>query len=606
MVEEFSNLQVANIYPESMHFHTPQNSYVGSYVGKKSARRIQVSPIGSVQDNGNITFNVQPPRGFISSTPRLHYTASISVTGNINAVLINGFSSLLSIFGLSSFPLNRLINSCNVSFGRYSYTTLPYQNVDVYAKMINAENAYFMGQSTKPDNMTFYSASSLDNVLKVGSDIVSGSGIDSRGIGNRYVTSNLLYANNTITFNLDVYELLQAEPYQFLDPLNANPFYNMPITRIDLQLGTLNSIFSYGGIPTLVAGGFGLTITTTTPNLMIEFDSFSPDDLVQIPQQIVYQNITPVVLTEFNTTALNPGVPITHTSQSYSFNNVPNMFALYCIATRAQAGSTAGTSDFFLPIRALNITCNNTVGIFSELLPFDLYSISSKNGYNQKYSSFFGSRLSISAAIAAESPQVLTGNGCVFYFKPSDLGVDDLRANQNAPLTLNFTMTIGNDTGFTVAGSKTIYLVQLNETQTIARNGEYDRVLVSINSEKLLDPNNKIIYDKSNMMRNVVSGGSFFGDIWSGIKKVASNVLPTLSRTARKTFTPIVKNFAPGFSHGLIDEANKAAERAGYGLNAGGELIKIGGKKKTKSKTKSKVNRKGGKVLEKDILELLD
>lgn len=118
--------------------------------------------------------------------------------------------------------------------------------------------------------------------------------------------------------------------------------------------------------------------------------------------------------------------------------------------------------------------------------------------------------------------------------------MDDIRPNQNAPLMLNFVMTIDNNSGFNVAGNKTIYLIALNEVEMITHDGEFERVLVTINSEKLLDPNNKIMYDRTNAMNNVVSGGSFFGDLWIGIKKVASNVLPTISKTARSFLTPVL------------------------------------------------------------------
>lgn len=608
-MEELSRLKVSNLYPKGYHFHTFENSYVASMIGKNQFRRISTpsTPVTPTA-NSNISFYVQPPMGFLSSTPYLHYTATYTLTGWLRGANIT-VASARDYVGPRVFALNSLISSCNVAFGEYKYTTLVSEYVNLYSKFLSSEKAYRISQVSRPDNMNIYAVGALDNVLKVGSDITERGGTDSRGLGNRYnVTALADNGAGVLTITFDYYEMLMASPFQFLED-EPIPYHNMPLMRVDFVLADIvNNFWSVGGQPRGAGGAGEMAFGIANQSINIEFDSWGEDSRISIPRSLIYHNIAPSHYTQ----EIQAGLAIGATSGSlqssaFSFNSVPNMFCIYYQTNSGVVGTgnyTQVTRDNiglsqFLSLNGISINVNSSTGIFNDLNPYDLYLISQRNGYNQKSSSFRGSLLvgAVAGTDTAIAAPTLNGNGCAFYFRPADLGVDNFYANANTYFTLDFSSTIVNRSGYTIpALGITMHLFLMYEDLAFDVDGVWNRQIVQIPLEQLTNPSNKIEYQQGTPWNNVVSGGSFWGDALGALKKVASKVLPGLSRTARETFTPIIKGVAPGWTHKLIDEGNKLASKAGYGRKKrGSALLKLGGRR-----------RRGGKAIPRDVLELLD
>tara|TARA_R110002153_G_scaffold212442_1_gene365091 strand:+ start:20535 stop:22514 length:1980 start_codon:yes stop_codon:yes gene_type:complete len=103
----------------------------------------------------------------------------------------------------------------------------------------------------------------------------------------------------------------------------------------------------------------------TTSNVVVKY--FTPQDDIEIPQDIILPIQTPQHFFETIPNAVAAGANIVHTSRNMRLNQVPDCVYIWCCPPK-QNKTTAYTPDYFSNIQSVSVTFGNQVGILSGVL----------------------------------------------------------------------------------------------------------------------------------------------------------------------------------------------------------------------------------------------
>jgi hypothetical protein len=287
-------------------------------------------------------------------------------------------------------------------------------------------------------------------------------------------------------------------------------------------------------------------------------------------------------LTYYNSPIVNKYVGATQTlaqgaSTQYQFlnyvvNGIPKMFVLYASAPELQ---DAGHS--FATITQVSVSFDNKVNLLLDLnTPEDLYELSSKNGYNQRYGVWNTGAMSPMYNPAGGVPAL--GCGSIFMFKPEDLALNQgQQSNTAGSYNINIKLTIQNNFDTQLTFSPVLSMVYDNVLTY--SNGAFQDYLPLLNPSQVVSAPMEYKSEDKAEYNHILGGAWSWGDIWSGVKKFAkSDLAKDISKTARN-LDPI-KGYV-----GDDTAVGKLAKKYGYGKKGktmGGSSVAIGGKKVSK------------------------
>ena len=558
---------------------------IGSRVGNESRSRIKYSPINQTDITGPQSQTWQiTNESFFDSNVKMEVTYSFKVSGlkadGTTAVAMpvaNVKSAFNDRFGLASFAYNRCIQNVSVKLNNSAMlTTNVADTLDAFIMGENPDYLATLSPVSKIDNYYKYSTTDLASVLRTGTNVPNV--IDSRGVGTTYDITFSQSGNDTVV-TITIQEAIIARPFQYADKSSRNPFFNISDMQMIINYESDLSKFikfnealyqnassaPYGTIADLASVNFNSF--KITPKLII--DSFTPQIQVPRPSRCFYN--CPIINT-FKAKQIDlpaSGVGVTNNSEknqqftNYVINGIPKLFIVYVKAVKI---STAGVTlqnrgDAFARLDKVVFSFGNKVNQFTDLELLDLYDMSIKNGYNQRFSVWSGLNVTKGAAVN-------TGSGSFFFFRAEDLNLNSTEMSNiggayNIQLTIDYTNTHSDKLTFEPT------LCCVYDNIMMYDNGRFSDFKPLMTPDEVL--NGRMEFMNDDRVMNSIMGGSWWSDAWSTVKKVITNpVTKEISKFARNT---------PWLSKHLGDDTQvgKFLGKHGYGKHGEHEHEEHGG-----------------------------
>jgi hypothetical protein len=527
----------------------------------------------------SLTFNIGVPDGiFIDSQVELELKVAVVLTAAaITATEDTAITSIENQFGFHSFPVNRLIQSSDVSFNNQSsMVTQIARVIDSIIYSLDSDQLKRLSDLYVPDNNLIYDASSTQSVLKPYRESISAT----RGIGStQVVISNIDLATHTAKYTFTIKEKLLCTPFQWHEK-NPHPFYG--IKQFNMTLNLISDIGSIFGRTALVTN---ITVPVLTDAKLL-LHQYVPSIKMQIPSTIYYNCIIPDYSESISSTTVN-----TNTASSdliinnKNYSVVPKLFVLYCTSAR-----TSLLPFQSYPISSLKVDSALKTSLFSTYTLRDFYQLSKNNGYNQSYSVFSGGYYQDAVAI---KNRLTTGH--MLYFTCSDMSSDE-GVQSNSMINYNFGLTVNCfnlNTTAAVVGVKAI-LVSFSDNilKYDASNGLFTMTNAGVTPSEIANAKTMFV---NTAFQEQILGGSF----WSWIKQAGKDVYNFI-KDNKDTIRDIRKQIpytAPGTKAGEVLEKLGLGKRKRPKKAKGNGVLELGGN----------ANVLGGKnVSQRELLNLLD
>lgn len=605
---------------------------IGTRIGNESRSRMKYSSINQTSVTGAQSQTWQiTNESLFESAPFMEVEYDFSVTGfnasdaQVNLTVAGVEASFNNNFGLSSFPYNRCIQNISVQMNNSAIMTT--NTNDIVDSFLYGENPEFLAMlspASKLDNYYKFDSASLANTLRNGGDTIDA--IDSRGIGGNYEISFSSDTAGTVSVSIKMQEAIIARPFQYHSKETRNPFFNVNdlkmIINYDNDLSkfikisdTLLGSASYGGTGANAVARVQLSGFKITPKLVI--DSFTPQIQIEKPLRC-YWNTPLTNVFKAPEVTLTTGQSTQVRFNNYVINGIPKLFVLYvkAIGVPIPAGATAPPinlnqrGEAFAQITGVEFSFSNKVNQFTDLnTQQDLYQMSIKNGYNQRFGVFNASNVQqiLTPATSGTSAQPATftpntGCGSIFYFRPEDLNMNSGdQSNVNGSFNIEIKVNCTNKHSETLTYQACFASIYDNILMWDGSTGRFSDFKPLLAPSEAVSAPMELMNDTRIM--NSILGGSFWSDAWKTIKKVAVAPLTKEIVNLSRNNIPGIKNYLrdgtavgdflkkKGYSkHGPYDEeehGGNSRSRTMYGRtqthsNKGGNMMTIGGKRLSK------------------------
>ena len=316
---------------------------------------------------------------------------------------------------------------------------------------------------------------------------------------------------------------------------------------------------------------------------------------MDIPKTIVW-NSPEVSQLASKSQVLNVAEATNIKSNSFVLNSVPTAIFIYAKRVRPDDGLCYGEPDQYASIEKLSINTAQKTGIFNNFNQHQLYEMSVKNGYNERYAKFAQQEVAGSVT-AGEVTTRFYGAGSVIIIKPSDIPA----ASQQSFIShanKTFTMDVTAECKVPSNGKYTLNVVAYYDDLVLyneGENGKYESARPLLRGEDLASA--PVVFQDNTAQMNHVVGGNWFSNVankvWSGITWLGdvlkSQGAKDLSRSVRNSgVIPQMADGAPfgdlasAFGYGKKPSKKRATKKS---TKKGGELLTIGkgGKKLSKA-----------------------
>jgi hypothetical protein len=400
-------------------------------------------------------------------------------------------------------------------------------------------------------------------------------------MGNNYKL-NITNATGTeadaeVTFTFEVESVIKCQPFQY-NSLNPQPFKDVNTFKMLLSMDDLTSDFI--AVDESISDGDPLDIEFTNLIWELRVHAFNPGLQLAMPKEIVYScpQVIEQVTKGFTVSA---GTATTELEAgSFIFDSVPTAIFIYAKVDRP-ADAKYNVPDSFLAINKVSINVANESKRLYDLDQSQLYDLSVKNGYNQRYSTFT-SQLLYSTADAN-----VYGAGSILCLKPEDIAVAQSSGFvSHSPLSFTCNLQVTVDEPPT---DKTVTLKVLSLYDDLVlqdMTGKYTSQRPFVNLDDIVKAPVQFVDNQEHL--NKVMGGSFWGNLWNNILSFGKSPLAkNISKFARNN-VPIVSDYTRdgtflGDTANRLGYGNKSAPKRGKAKAKGGELVRVGGKKYTRA-----------------------
>lgn len=423
---------------------------------------------------------------------------------------------------LRSLPITSSLKTIKLGLGDSEYSTNINEYMTAfqrYAQEFHLEDHDYSTSPAMPDMFQVYSQADGTNLNPLSSYGTNTSQCPRGGFSLEIITNPLITpaTSGTCQLKVTVTEPLWLSPliqhgdksgFVGIDKMSVSYVYDGNIVNRfwSQMLGEVGN--THSNIIPLTS----IDMTAVTAQVLVK--QLTPRIVEPIPRNITYgynaiESYTsqPYLLTGWSSSSLtstpNTSTPTTlmasypYNIGNITLNTVPNR--LYIYARQQNSDLTYNSSDVFGVIQNISINWGGRV-LLSSATQQDLYQISVRNGCNlsfPQWSNFVGSVLAIDFA--------------------KDIG---LASNQAPALldrsTLSITCTVANSNPNSITYE--LYCLVIEEGTTSIVEGHVVKNVGVISQRDVLNS------DASPMTMpmkhlNVYGSGSFFGDLWTGIKK---------------------------------------------------------------------------------------
>ena len=541
---------------------------------------------------GTIRFNYTFPDGNVESVPKIQADYDLQLTGTTG---LTSVGSLYGALGLRQYALNRHFQNARVEMNGHEITSRPAEIVECLVNSQSLTQLSMLSDAPAGSLSNTYSSTFINSTIRQGANTIDA--VSSNGIGNNWDLKEIIKnANNNFTIKIRYTEAVIAQPFQYQER-NPVPFRNLRDFKLDLDMTSiLGTTGDFLGIDSAhVIAGTSVACSNADYRLLVH--TWNPSLAMDIPKTIVWNS--PEVSQLASTTkslqvVLPEGGNNIIESGSFVLNSVPTALFIYAKRARPSNGSCYGEPDQYASIQKLSIDTAQKTGIFNNYTQHQLYEMSCKNGYNERYSKFSGQVLgTISDGATPPVFKNYFGAGSVIIIKPNDIPA----ASQQSFIShanKTFTMTVSADCKCPADGSYTLNVMAYYDDLVLyneGENGKYESARPLLKGEDLASAT--VVFQDNTAQMNHVVGGNWFSNVankvWSGITWLGdvlkSQGAKDLSRSVRNS--GVIPQMADGAPFGDLASAfgygkKPAKKRA---TKKGGELLTIGkgGKKLSKA-----------------------
>jgi hypothetical protein len=554
----------------------------------------QAYPSSSLSDS-NFVVNIIPSslNTVLSRKMYIKVTFIVPIVTSAGTLIENLYKDIPTLFIPRANPVSSVTSSLQLQLGTTVITQTINRYVDVLTRQYLDPENYNANLSTSPSQPDAYgkiaSGTLAENeTFKYKNPFGQFKDIVGNGTINRGSFPFTVVPVSTNNWNL-VYEF--CEPI-YLSPLLYDKIYDeakglTQVTQYVLtyNLSNLSRAFLFAD-GTLTSPLF--TATVTKANIKIDkaeaLCSFANlPDILPLPTTIVYNYNALLWNSAIQSSAAADATVFNATVQTFVLNSIPSKILIWAKRSNGDLFGSDGHKymDSYAYITKLSATIDNTSGIFASYTPFQLYSIlGAANGYKgswKEWSEITGSIITIdfnkNLGLSSNQAPGLTGQFSIQF------SVDFKNLYKNAAGTAGVASSFELD-----------YLVIYGNTMTIQNSN------IQLSSGPLapLDVISSESSGQSHMDHGRLYGGSFWGDVFEGAKRIPSFVSNLLSKSDKILKNiPALKQYAPqleqikGYAN-AAESVKDAFEGSGGGVTAGGVT---GGKKMSKKQIKRQMEK---------------
>lgn len=516
----------------------------------------------------------------------------------------NLVAAMKNKFGFSSNPIWSSCSTLSVGFNNKPITRNPDQYINAFNAYVKSDQNYQLSSyPLSPDYLPYNDTSEISGAWL---NSLNSEENNANKYGSRSAFLVNDYANTSVssgapgTFTYIAYATICAPiPLNiFSSAMQGSHIANLEQLDISFQLNlqkmfncwaTINAgdsaVFratKFSSVTASVASAPKLLYSTVVPNNALTPYLF--DVNTGLPYNTVYPLITPAFRIGQNFASLTAGQSIRINSQTMSTNSVPSHLLIF--ATRERPMTSDVTSGMIAPlartqtfglIEDLNINFMNKNYTFSNSV--QLYDLAAKNGLYRTFNTvnkYSGAPILIDCS--------------------KDLGLNGYMVAQKLSMNIQCDAQVKNLSGSTEgyrldcvllnAGKLTIGQ-QVTEDQSLSLT-EADTVLLNNSVSESEVNRSQSLWIGASIDGQPMFGGGFWGDLWSGIKSVASNVYDNVIKPTASVALPVIAKTALPLLSKVV-----SGGQSYHAYNSGGDLEykPMGAKVSSKPRT-----RKGGAI----------
>lgn len=313
---------------------------------------------------------------------------------------------------------------------------------------------------------------------------------------------------NTINNTLGVVSKTAVVTFTSTEQIFISPFNTSKcgITWINTMVcnftfGDLRRIWSHDNTSGTVLADNAWTVHITGITLL--FQSIKPKFYERIPRVIPYAyNEVQMIVTQLGTIT-NSGVSTSVSLQSINLSAVPRRLMMVVARNTADQGIT--TSDTYARIDSITLNWATNQGKLASATIQDLYEISVRNGCMMSFT------------------QWTTEIGSVLLIDMGkDIGLEEglapsVLANPQISGTINFTNISSENINFS------LFCFVIYEGTLVLSTSQMQKQIASLTPGEVRNAMGSATVEVGHTPTNAY-GGSFWGDVWNGVKSAASNV----------------------------------------------------------------------------------
>ena len=255
-----------------------------------------------------------------------------------------------------------------------------------------------------------------------------------------------------------------------------------------------------------------------------------PNFIQKVPRQMISYPYNKVDSISQTGVTVQPYASNIITCNNLVFGSMPSK--IYVSVRRTASSYNIYQTNSFARINNVDILLDNKDSVLSRASPQQLHSISVSNGLDTEFSSFYGQ-------LPSESPRYVSGVGSVFCLSPlKDIGISNSLQSAGTSGNISFQLTVNFTNLSSEAIQYDVYIVPVyNGTMTL-----YDKTCIQQKSiVSTIDMlNNAEVVIPSPHEIEMMSGGSFFTNLWSNFKNVWNHPVSRAIRTVAPYIMPLV------------------------------------------------------------------
>ena len=486
----------------------------------------------------NVTFEVVVPSLSTILSRRILVSGGFTVQISGNAVAAGLVFPAANQLAACAFPFNSLMDSCKVTLNGASFD-MEMRSILPVVKRMYCKDALKECDGS-PHELPFY-ANPATEATSTGRNVLQTcvAGVEDGFIPNGAYPLTLVNdpvagaaaanGDNSVLVYIPFNEPLLLPPFTLNN--KSQGLYGINKLTFLFKLGNVAQVLNWSAINITPASlnvqfaGWGnVTGGGNQSKPQLKMINYSPKSSLTLKetQAIPYYQMQSIAQTD---SSINNGNSATLNLNPRQLQQMPDYIALF---VRQQIDNrAAGQFDCFATINNVNFNFNNQPGLLSNYVPYDLYKISKGNGLNITYPEFAG------LIGTTRGDAQLPTTGSILLLRPgSNLPVPQEYYSNNSigQFSISGTINVTNNTGVNMSNPELV-TVYFYKSIAVTRAGRTETYTGLFGKNDIMKALNKP-YGEQDRDHELMYGGSFLSNVFSGIRNLASKIPKPLLQSA--------------------------------------------------------------------------